>query len=268
MMTFGIPLISSRVARNWASTEKLLGATLRSVFNQTGANIRVIIACHERPNLDEIEDERVFIRQVEFDIPRFRWEMELDRMRKVEVLGAELRSHGGGWMFVLDADDFVSKHLARTIQANDAKAVMVRRGYRLDAKTGRYQALGKLWGKCGSCAAVHWDASELPLRPLSDDPSVYHEFCDNRHYLLPAFFASKSWSWKFLESPLVTYVVNHGSNQSEVIVKDTLKWRLYFKLQEWKPWTPTLDNEFGISPEQRAWGIYTGANHFSTEVRG
>jgi hypothetical protein len=267
MVTFGIPLISSRVARNWASTEKLLGATLRSVFNQTGADIRVIIACHERPNVDEIEDPRVIVKQVEFDIPRFRWEMELDRMRKVEVLGAELGSRGGGWMFVLDADDFVSEHLARTIQTNDAKAVMVRRGYRLDAKTARYQVLGKLWGKCGSCAAVRWDANELPLRPLADDPSVYHEFCDTRHYLLPAFFTSRSWSWKFLESPLVTYVVNHGSNQSEVIVKDSLKWRLYFKLQEWKPWTDKLDHEFGISPEQRAIGIYTGANHFSTEKR-
>ena len=198
MITFAsIPTNSRRVARNWASTEKLLGATLRSVFNQTGADIRVIIACHERPNVDEIEDERVFIRQVGFDIPRFRFEMELDRMREVEVLGAELRPHGGGWMFVLDADDFVSKDLARTIQANDAKAVMVRRGYRLDAKTGRYQVLGKLWGKCGSCAAVRWDASELPLRPLADDRSVYHQFCDNRHYLLPGFFASKNWSWKF-----------------------------------------------------------------------
>ena len=210
-MTFGIPLMSSRVARNWPSTEKLLAATLRSVFNQRGANIRIIIACHERPNIEEVDDKRVIVKPVGFDIPRFRWEMEIDRMRKLEVIGAELRAHGGGWLFVLDADDFVSRDLALTVQASDAKAVMIRRGYRLDARTGLYQNMARLWGKCGSCAAVRWEASELPLEALADNPPIYHEFCEQRHYVLPTFFASRGWSWKFLEKPLVTYVINHGS---------------------------------------------------------
>jgi hypothetical protein len=65
----------------------------------------------------------------------------------------------------------------------------------------------------------------------------------------------------------VTYVVNHGSNQSDINVKDSLKWRLYFKLQEWKPWTPTLNNEFGVSLEKRTAGIYVGTSRFSTEAR-
>ena len=186
-VTFGIPLMSSRVARNWPSTEKLLAATLRSVLNQAGAAIRVIVACHERPDIEEIRDDRVTLSQVGFDIPRFRWEMEIDRMRKLEVLGAELRARGGGWMFILDADDYVSKDLARTIGLIDAKAIMTRRGYRLDAKTGRYQELAKLWGKCGSCAAVRWDVSELPQTALADNPPIYHEFCERRHYALPDF---------------------------------------------------------------------------------
>jgi hypothetical protein len=266
-VTFGIPLVSRRVARSWPSVEQLLGATLRSVFNQTDANIRVIIACHERPDIVELLDKRVTIKQVEFDIPRFRWEMEIDRMRKLEVIGSELRSLGAGWLFILDADDFVSKHLAREVVSSKVKALMIRRGYRLDAKSGRYQDLGKLWGKCGSCAAVRWDENELPLKPLSDNPPIYHEFCEHRHFLLPTFFASREWSWRFLEAPLVTYVVNHGSNQSEVIVRDTIKWRLYFKLRKWKTWTRELDDEFGVTAEKRAQGVYTGSNQFSTEIR-
>ena len=266
-VTFGIPLMSRRVARNWGSIENLLAATLRSVFNQNDASIRVIIACHERPEIVEAHDARVTIKQVEFDIPRFRAEMELDRMRKLEVIGSELRANGGGWLFVLDADDFVSKHLAKTILASPVKALVVRRGYRLDAKLGQYQQLGKLWGKCGSCAAVRWDESELPLKPLSDNPPIYHEFCERRHYLLPSFFASRGWSWRFLEAPLVVYVVNHGSNQSVVIVRDTIKWRLYFKLMPWKPWKSELDEEFGVNPEKRTEGIYIGDKLFSTEFR-
>ncbi len=266
-VTFGIPLMSARVARDWPSTEKLFAATLRSVFNQTGTDVRVIVACHEQPNIEEVSDGRVIIRPVDFDIPRFRWEMEIDRMRKLEVLGSELRRLGGGWMFILDADDLVSKDLANNIRSSDAKAIMIRRGYRLDAKGGRYQRIGKLWGKCGSCAAVRWETDELPIIPLFDDPPIYHEFCEHRHYQLPGLFDSRGWSWKFLEPPLVTYVVNHGSNQSEVIVRDSLKWRLYFKLHRWNSWTGQLDNEFGVRPEARSEGIYIGSNQFSTQIR-
>jgi hypothetical protein len=61
----------------------------------------VIIACHEAPRIDKVLDGRVTIRQVDFDIPRFLWEMEIDRMRKAEVLGAALRAQGAGWMFLL-----------------------------------------------------------------------------------------------------------------------------------------------------------------------
>jgi DNA-binding transcriptional regulator YdaS (Cro superfamily) len=99
-LTFGIALMSMRVAPNWPSVEKLLAATLRSAFNQS-IPIHVIIACHEAPRIDKVLDGRVTIRQVDFDIPRFLWEMEIDRMRKAEVLGAALRAQGAGWMFLL-----------------------------------------------------------------------------------------------------------------------------------------------------------------------
>jgi hypothetical protein len=85
-LTFGIALMSKRVAADWPSVESLLAATLRSVFNQS-VQVRVIIACHEAPRIDEARDRRVTIQEVGFDIPRFRWEMEIDRMRKAEVVG-------------------------------------------------------------------------------------------------------------------------------------------------------------------------------------
>jgi hypothetical protein len=266
-VTFGIALMSLRVARNWTSVEKLLAATLRSVFNQS-VPIRVIIACHEAPRIDETLDSRVTVLQVDFDIPRFRWEMEIDRMRKAEVIGAALKAQGAGWMFLLDADDLVSRDLGKTIVESGAKAVVVKRGYRLDAKSGAYQSLGRLWGKCGSCAAVRWDASELPATPLVDNPPLFHEFCEARHYDLPQFFSARRWNWRFLEAPLVTYVVNHGSNHSELTKTKSLRWELYFKLRQWKQWTPMLDEQFGVNSQIRTQGVYTGPNLFSTAFRG
>lgn len=267
IMTFGIPLVSKRVARDWASVERMLSTTLASVFNQVDVQVRVIIACHEPPAIPEIADERVTVRQADFDIPRYRWEMQIDQMRKMEVAGAELRARGGGWMFFVDADDFVSRSLSKTILESEAKAIVVRRGYRLDAMNNRYQSIAKLWGKCGSCAAVNWTVDELPEKPLSDNPPIFHEYCDTRHYSLHQFFEARGWRWKFLDTPLVTYVVNHGSNQSLANQKTSLKWKLYFMLQQWKAWTPALDEEFGVTQAQRAQGVYTGPNVFSTELR-
>lgn len=246
-MTFGIPLVSKRVARDWASVERMLSTTLASAFNQADVAVQVIIACHEPPDIPEVDDERVTIVQADFDIPRFRWEMQIDQMRKMEVTGAELRARGGGWMFFVDADDFVSRDLAKTILASDAKAIVVRHGYRLDALNNRYQYLSKLWGKCGSCAAVNWTVDELPEKPLSDNPQIFRDYCDTRHFSLHQFFQAQGWRWKFLDAPLVTYVINHGSNQSLANTKTTLKWRLYFMLQQWKAWTPVLDDEFGVT---------------------
>ena len=177
-------------------------------------------------------------------------------MRKAEVLAAALRARGGGWMFLLDADDLVSRHLGTTILESGAKAVVVKRGYRLDARTGQYQNLRKHWGKCGSCAAVRWDPSELPVTPLADNPPLFHEYCDTRHYRLPQFFSGRGWNWKFLNPPLVAYVVNHGSNKSDFLSTQSWKWALYFKLQQRKQWTSELDEQFGVNLQVRTqWRI-------------
>lgn len=267
-VTFCIPLVSRRVARDWASTERLLSTTLSSVFNQDDPDIHVIIACHETPKIAEVADPRVTVVNASFDIPRFRWEMEIDRMRKLELLGATLRARGGGLQYVLDGDDYVGNSLARQVRAAGTKAVVVQRGYRLDARNGLYQDVNKIWGKCGSCIAVRWEVDELPETPLVDHPPVYHEFCENRHYALPKFFREQGWSITYLNEPLVTYVVNHGSNQSEVITRDNLRWRLYFRLMRRRVWSPLLDNRFGVNSDSRSQGVYSGKSLYSTQFGG
>lgn len=263
-VTFGIPLLSRRIARDWPSAQRLLANTLRSVFNQS-ADVRVIVACHEAPDIDEARDPRVQIVQVDFDIPRFQWEQEIDRMRKLEVIAAAHRAQGAGWLFILDADDLVSRTLAERILKAQTKAVCVRNGYRLDVRRGMVQPLSRFWRKCGSCVAVNWTAEELPVKPLSDNPPVFHQFAETRHYLLPEFFAARGWSMSY-EDLAAAYLVNHGQNQSDIIVRDNLKWRLYFLLTRWKPWTAALDAEFGADAGSRSGAIYTGDAKFGTEA--
>jgi hypothetical protein len=261
-VTFGIPFVSRRVAPNWASVQNLLASTLGSLFNQEGADVRVIIACHESPDIPEVNDPRVTIVNVDFDIPRWRWEMQIDQLRKMEVIGSVHRKAGEGWLFMIDADDLASRRLAKTILDSRVKAIIIQRGFRLDAKRGVYQIMRRFYGKCGSCAAVNWAADELPLMPLTD-PSVMHEMLDHRHYQWPKFFKDRGWSVRFLTDPMLVYNVNHGSNQSDVNIALSLSWRLYFLVTRWRHWTPELDREFGVNRPTLESGLYLGNSKFS-----
>lgn len=264
-ITFGIPLLSRRVARDWPAAQRLLANTLRSVFNQDDPDIRVIIACHEAPEIAEVNDPRVTIVQAGFDIPRFQWEQEIDRMRKLELIGSALRAAGGGWLFILDGDDLIAAELASQIRAAKTKAICLRRGHRFDVRRGLAQPLNRFWRKCGSSVAVRWAVDELPVAPLADNPPIFHYYAETRHYALPEFFARQGWTMSFLEAPVAAYLINHGQNQSDIIVRDNLRWRLYFLLARWRPWTPAMDRKFGVDAASRAEAIYTGDAKFSTE---
>ena len=48
----------------------------------------------------------------------------------------------------------------------------------------------------------------------------------------------------------------------------TLKWEVYFNLRQWKQCTPALDEQFGVNPQIRTQGVYSGPNVFSTAFRG
>jgi hypothetical protein len=265
VVTFGIPLISRKTARDWPSVERLLSNTVTSVLKNGGHGIRVIICCHDVPEIPALADERVVIAQVDFDVPRFRWEQEIDRMRKVEVLGSELRRYGGGWLFVLDADDLIAEGLVPAIRSASTKALLIKNGYRLDARRGEFQQLKRFWRKCGSCCAVKWTAAELPAAPLADDPPIFHSFVECRHWASQTFFERHGWSYAFLDGSLVAYLVNHGQNQSEIITRQTLKWRIYFRLTRWHEWTAQQHARFGTSPRAFAAAVYSGPAKFGTE---
>jgi hypothetical protein len=268
-VTFGLPLISSRVAKNWPMIQRLLANTLHSVFNQNTDAIHVIIACHEAPDIPEAQDPRVSIVRVPFDIPRFQWEQEVDRMRKLEMIGVHHRSRGGGWLFILDSDDFVAEDLASRILASTAdKALVVATGYKLDASRMEVQKMRRFWRKCGSSCAINWEVDELPESFPQDEPPVYHRFAETRHIVQPELFTLLKWRFSFLEAPAITYLVNHGQNQSDIISALSLKWRLYFMLARRERWGGTVAARFGVPAEAVTSAIYRGDALFATQRIG
>ena len=95
MLLFGIPLKSKKVSADWPRVEGLFNSTLRSIFNQTDPDFRVIVACHEVPRTPYADDPRLEIVPVDFPPPLFRDELMVDKHRKREVVAARLRGLGG-----------------------------------------------------------------------------------------------------------------------------------------------------------------------------
>ena len=59
MLCFITALKSKAVASDWIRVCELFESTLRSAYNQTDPDFRIIVVCHERPDLKERYDDRV-----------------------------------------------------------------------------------------------------------------------------------------------------------------------------------------------------------------
>ncbi|WHY78269.1 hypothetical protein QNH20_03635 [Neobacillus sp. WH10] len=70
-VAFGISLKSKKVSRNWTTVQNNLSRTLRTILNNTDQNFRIIIAGHEKPNIEEINHERVTWLSVSFSRPKY-----------------------------------------------------------------------------------------------------------------------------------------------------------------------------------------------------
>ena len=59
MIYFGVPLRSKASSNNWDNVTRVFNRTLRSIYRQTDPGFKIIVACHDLPELFEAYDERV-----------------------------------------------------------------------------------------------------------------------------------------------------------------------------------------------------------------
>ena len=242
----GIPFLSKRIAKDWLRATMLLERSLRSLAAQTHSCSKVWIACHERPDLAIPPGLSVTFLEVGFPPPRFTIELEVDKLRKLEVIGAAHRASGAGLLYLLDADDLIAKSFSERVVTSGAKAILIGQGYRLNSQTGNLTTLPKFWRRCGSSAIVNWHVDELPFSPLGDEGSVYRKFLDTRHFCWHEFLASRGWLVDVITAPEVMYVVNHGQNDSELLSRFSWRWRLYNRLWPGKPISNELASRFAL----------------------
>lgn len=227
MIYFGIPLRSKRAANDWEKVSMFFNRTLWSVYNQTDPDFRIIVACHEMPELTHQFDERVEFVQVDAPIPANKAEMMLDKGYKVHTIAMRIREYGGGFTMMVDADDIQSNRIAAYVNTHqDANGFVAHNGY--------YYHVGDSYIKKGhkfpngSSTIVKYSVDDLPSeyypQTTAGDDSNPH-IIRKRHGDIPRICAQLGRPLQPLPFIASIYVRETGDNHS-LMGKNESNWRV------------------------------------------
>ena len=128
MVTFIIPVKSAQVSGSWSGFSKLVERTLKSVTNQTSQDFKVVVVCHEKPEINFTHPNIEYI-QVDFGVPQLKdapkekhdGMKEEDKSNKILAGVAHAEQYNSDYFMVVDADDCISNKLVAYIEENADK---------------------------------------------------------------------------------------------------------------------------------------------------
>ena len=164
MIVFLVPLKSASISRSWDLTKKLLETTLQSICNQDCNDFRVLVICHEKPNISFSHPFLEYI-QVDFSAPSDDGIIakRKDKARKLFV-GAEFsKQFNPSHLMVVDADDLISNKIASFIKANPHPiGYFLDYGYVYESGSQFLYFLRRHFGHhCGTSIIINFNLFEL-----------------------------------------------------------------------------------------------------------
>ncbi len=250
MIFFGIPLRSKQTANDWNKVCLFFNRTLWSVYNQTDPNFRIIVVCHEIPELTHEYDNRVEFIQVDAPVPHTKEEMMLDKGYKIHTIGMRIREYGGGFAMMVDADDLQSNRIAEYVNSHpDANGFLSHNGY--------YYHVGDDFIKKGhkfpngSSTIVKYSVDDLPsehYKTMVPSQNANPHIIRKKHGDIPKICAEQGRPLDSLPFIASIYVRETGDNHSLIgkneskfrVLEQRLMPKLYFKAH------PDLCKEFSI----------------------
>lgn len=216
MLTFIIPLRSKESSSNWERVCQLFNRSIRSVCAQTSDAFKVIVVCHEKslgafvhPNL-----EYVF---VDFPLPHNWKEKKADQHRKLMAGLLHFRNLSSqysqkGHVLLMDADDCVSKNLAKFVESNPHEnGWFISQGYVY--KDGDWYLFGNrqtFYQWCGTANILRWDAFNY-LDSVDDSNADYSHY-HLPHPEVPKIMSSRGMPLQPLPFPGAVYIIGHDDN--------------------------------------------------------
>ena len=214
-VAFGISLKSKKVSRNWNIVQDNLSRTLRSILNNTDQNLRIIIAGHEKPNIEEINHERVTWLCVSFPPPKYISQYSIDKFRKRRVIGAYLRNTGfSGYFMPLDADDWIHYRFVEFIRtAPVSDAFILNKGFMANLKNKQVWVKDRFFIGCGSSSVFYFSNMDFPRSSrMTGVRKAKFKWAIWPHHKVTLFLENKDY--RMVDFPFVTWVLFHGDNNS------------------------------------------------------
>lgn len=180
MLVFIVPVKSQKVSNSWELVSKLFERTLKSLCHQNSPDFRAIVVCHEKP-LVEFNHPHVTYVEVDFPAPApdSSYQLkELDKGRKILTGLFHARKFNPTHTMIVDADDCVSKNLAKFVSQNPQhNGWFVDKGYVYQQGSKFIYFRNRYFNKwCGTCNIVRYDLQEVP----EDIDKIYPEL--NSYY--------------------------------------------------------------------------------------
>ncbi|WP_162617909.1 hypothetical protein [Salinicola halophilus] len=213
---FGIPLRAKATALDWTCVCHNFAKTLDSLSRQTCQSFRVLVSCHDIPNVDTRGLDIRFIK-AGFPVPiDDNGRTRSDKHKKKHRLGIELANEmeNDAYFMPLDADDLVHPRLVETVLGDDnRRGYLLEKGYIYNAATGQCRACDPqthpFWRYCGSCAVIHFTPDDLP-QYKGDSSRYYSRFLNHKDYADVARDAGRALMP--FDEPMAVYVIDHGEN--------------------------------------------------------
>jgi hypothetical protein len=214
---FGVPLSSRKTATDWDRTVRLFKAAMWSILRQSDKDFKVFVACHEVPNIPELADDRVQVLRADWE-PSRGADMMDDRA-KHELVAAQWRAAGGGYLMFVDAD-LVSRNIVAYARTHNevARGFFGATGWEYDAGTGKISYTPRFHKCCGSSIIINWRIGDLPQS--KEDGCLYTHVLNGGHARTVEFFEGRGEPLSPLPFPVAVYVRNHGDNVSVPLKSD------------------------------------------------
>jgi hypothetical protein len=191
MLTFIVPIKSKKIASDWSKVSKLAERTLKSICNQNNNSFRVLVVCHEFPDINYKNDKIEYI-QVQFDPPTLIDNMsstdvfysentnlklvEKDKCNKLLAAYERVNPTETDYIMVVDADDCISNDIVSFVEKEKSKqgtGWYIYKGYYYREGTNYMIVNRKSFnGMCGSSIIIR---NDLFKQLLTNDPFFNYE---------------------------------------------------------------------------------------------
>lgn len=254
MIYFGIPLRSRHASKNWEQVTRVFNRTLHSVYRQTDPDFKIIVACHDIPEITFDIDNRVIFLVADTPYPKDSYEMMLDKGWKISMIAQKIREFGGGYAMMVDSDDLISNRIAGYVKAHpNENGFLSQYGYIYNEGFTYAKRVLALHRICGSCAIVNYSVDDLPPampENLWDDTPKDKWIVRKSHRIIPDTLKQAGRPLSVMPFPTTMYLRNTGDNHSMLNGSDLVwKRKLELALRRKIDLHGDIGKEFGFSDE-------------------